>query len=157
MATKSIARKPVSRAVGRRKLSTIPPSLPLARQSRSAQSAIAAIRKGYRFEVWENLRLATGLSQERLARITGIDPSTLRRRKRSGRLDPRESERVERVARIYDMAVRLFGGNADVAREWLNTPDSWLRGATPLDHSETELGAREVEDLIGRIEHGAVA
>lgn len=149
--TKSTATKTSPRAVSRRKLGTIPSlSLP-------AHAALAAIRKGYCFEVWENLRLATGVTRERLARITGIDPSTLRRRQRSGRLDPRQSERVERVARIFDMALRMFGGNAALAREWLNTPDSSLRGAAPLDHCQSEIGAREVEDLIGRIEHGTVA
>jgi len=29
-----------------------------------------------------------------------------------------------------------------------------LGGETPLEYAETEVGAREVEDLLGRIEYG---
>jgi len=32
-----------------------------------------------------------------------------------------------------------------------------LEGKTPLAYARTELGAREVEDLIGRLEHGVVS
>ena len=39
-------------------------------------------------------------------------------------------------------------------RRWLNSPQVGLGGATPLEYAETEVGAREVEDLLGRIEHG---
>ena len=40
------------------------------------------------------------------------------------------------------------------ARSWLNSPQVGLGGAVPLDYAETELGAREVEDLLSRIEYG---
>jgi putative toxin-antitoxin system antitoxin component (TIGR02293 family) len=42
----------------------------------------------------------------------------------------------------------------DNARRWVNSPQVGLGGAIPLDFAETEVGAREVEDLLGRIEHG---
>jgi uncharacterized protein (DUF2384 family) len=34
------------------------------------------------------------------------------------------------------------------------TPQFGLGGAVPLEYAETEVGAREVENLLGRIEHG---
>ena len=40
------------------------------------------------------------------------------------------------------------------ARQWLTSPQYGLGGAVPLEYAETEVGAREVEDLLGRIEHG---
>lgn len=40
------------------------------------------------------------------------------------------------------------------ARRWLSSPQVGLGGAVPLDYAETEVGAREVEDLLGRIEYG---
>ncbi len=40
------------------------------------------------------------------------------------------------------------------ARRWLTSPQVGLGGAVPLDYAETEVGAREVEDLLGRIEYG---
>jgi uncharacterized protein (DUF2384 family) len=36
----------------------------------------------------------------------------------------------------------------------LRSPQIGLGGAVPLAYAETELGAREVEDLLGRIEYG---
>ena len=40
------------------------------------------------------------------------------------------------------------------ARQWLTAPQFGLGGAVPLEYAETEVGAREVEDLLGRIEQG---
>jgi putative toxin-antitoxin system antitoxin component (TIGR02293 family) len=40
------------------------------------------------------------------------------------------------------------------ARQWLASPQLGLGGAIPLDYATTEVGAREVEDLLGRIEYG---
>ena len=42
----------------------------------------------------------------------------------------------------------------DNARQWLTSPQVGLGGAVPLEYAETEVGAREVEDLLGRIEFG---
>jgi uncharacterized protein (DUF2384 family) len=36
----------------------------------------------------------------------------------------------------------------------MTTPCEELDDTSPLDFSRTEIGAREVEDLIGRLEHG---
>jgi len=44
-----------------------------------------------------------------------------------------------------------------LARRWLSSPQRGLGGAVPLDYAETEIGAREVEDLLGRIEYGVYA
>jgi putative toxin-antitoxin system antitoxin component (TIGR02293 family) len=48
----------------------------------------------------------------------------------------------------------LFEGDANAARQWLTAPQPALGGSTPGDYAATELGAREVENLIGRLEHG---
>jgi putative toxin-antitoxin system antitoxin component (TIGR02293 family) len=45
-------------------------------------------------------------------------------------------------------------GSQEVARRWLTHPQFGLGGAAPLDYAETEAGAREVENLLGRIEYG---
>ena len=39
-------------------------------------------------------------------------------------------------------------------RRWLASPQVGLGGAIPLEFAETEVGAREVENLLGRIEYG---
>ena len=43
------------------------------------------------------------------------------------------------------------------ARKWLFSPQVGLGGAVPLEYAETEVGAREVENLLGRIEYGVYA
>lgn len=60
-----------------------------------------------------------------------------------------------RIARLTARAEAVLGDH-DLAREWLRTPNRGLAGATPAAHARTETGAREVEDLLGRLAHGVV-
>ncbi len=46
-----------------------------------------------------------------------------------------------------------FGG-IEAARQWLKSPQRGLGGVIPLDYAQTETGAREVENLLGRIDYG---
>ena len=64
-----------------------------------------------------------------------------------------ESERIYRIARLYDRAVEVFG-DKKMGRKWLKEPVWALGDIPPLEFAETELGAQEVDDLLGRIEHG---
>jgi len=90
---------------------------------------------------------------ERLAHRLGSSRATLHRRKLEGRLGREQSDRVVRFARLMGKAVEVFQTEED-ARRWLTSPQVGLGGAMPLDYAETEVGAREVEDLLGRIEYG---
>jgi putative toxin-antitoxin system antitoxin component (TIGR02293 family) len=56
--------------------------------------------------------------------------------------------------RILALAVELFEGDVKAAKKWLQTPQRALGGAVPLEFASTEAGAKEVENLIGRLEHG---
>jgi uncharacterized protein (DUF2384 family) len=40
----------------------------------------------------------------------------------------------------------------DEARRWLKTPQRGLHGAVPLDYAKTDLGAREVENLLSQLD-----
>jgi putative toxin-antitoxin system antitoxin component (TIGR02293 family) len=90
---------------------------------------------------------------EKLAAKLGISKATLHRRKATGRLDPGESDRVVRFARLMGKAVEVLESK-ESARQWLSAPQFGLGGAVPLDYAETEVGAREAEDLLMRIEYG---
>ena len=90
---------------------------------------------------------------ERLGAMLGLSKATLHRRRSGGRLGSTESDRIVRFARLMGKAVEVMESNEN-ARKWLNSPQVGLGGAMPLDYAETEVGAREVEDLLGRIEHG---
>ena len=77
----------------------------------------------------------------------------MERRKVSGRLLPEESERVYRLAKVVALAESVLGAR-EKARHWLNTPNRALGNVTPLSLLETEAGADEVTNVLGRIEFG---
>ena len=100
-----------------------------------------------------SLRASLDLPMDRLAPLLGISKATLHRRKAAGRLDPAESDRVLRFARLMGRAVEVLETEEN-ARSWLTSPQYGLGGSVPLDYAGTEVGAREVEDLLGRIAYG---
>jgi putative toxin-antitoxin system antitoxin component (TIGR02293 family) len=114
---------------------------------------IRRIQKGLPFSELKALQSKIDLPLEQLAGKLAISRSTLHRRKASGRLSPEESNKVVRFSRLLRQATDLFG-NVEKARAWLKHPQYGLGGAVPLDYAETEVGAREVENLLGRIKYG---
>jgi putative toxin-antitoxin system antitoxin component (TIGR02293 family) len=114
---------------------------------------IRQIQKGLRFTELETLQATIGLPFDQLAAKLCISRSTLQRRKAAGRLSPDESDKVMRLSRLLDHATKVFGG-VEKARAWLKFPQRGLGGAVPLDYAQTEVGAREVDNLLGRIDYG---
>jgi putative toxin-antitoxin system antitoxin component (TIGR02293 family) len=98
-----------------------------------------------------------GLRPAMVGSIVNINEKTLERRlKAHARLKPDESERVARLMRIISLAASVLESE-EHAREWLKRPLRELLGQTPLQVAATEPGAREVERVLGRIEHGIFA
>ncbi|MDP9480807.1 MAG: DUF2384 domain-containing protein [Actinomycetota bacterium] len=115
---------------------------------------VRRVGEGFPYEVLENFRKNVGLGAGEVADLVQINPRTLSRRKREGRLHADESDRVLRLSRVYGRALGLFSGDLDKTSRWLSTPKVALGGESPLDYSRVDVGAQEVVDLIGRIEHG---
>ncbi|MGF1655929.1 MAG: antitoxin Xre-like helix-turn-helix domain-containing protein [Verrucomicrobiales bacterium] len=111
------------------------------------------IRAGLPFAEFDTMAELLGLTAEQLAGHLSISRSTLLRRKKAGFLDMQESDRLVRYARVFSRACEVLGSEA-TARTWLQQPARALDFNGPLSFSETEVGAREVESLLGRIEHG---
>jgi|SRR5437016_10062001 len=122
----------------------------------SSAELIRNLERGLSFHALQSLASHSGLSVARLAPILGIPERTLARRKSSGKLTLDESERLLRLSTVFEKTVELFEGDVAAAVNWLNTPKRALQNHIPLEYSRTELGAREVEDLIGRLEHGVI-
>lgn len=116
--------------------------------------AIRLVGRGLPWSALERFRRAAGWSLAELAPLIQIPLRTLDRRRRERRLRPDESDRLVRLARVFQQARSLFEGNAAGARRWLETPVPAFAGLAPLDLVTTDPGAREVEALIGRLEHG---
>lgn len=106
------------------------------------------IRRGVSVEHLQRLTDRLDLTQETLTRVLGISERTLQRRKDAGRLNPRESDRVERLLRIWRLALRAFDNDENEARGWLTTPKRALDGESPVEHLDTEPGARAVAEML---------
>jgi putative toxin-antitoxin system antitoxin component (TIGR02293 family) len=114
---------------------------------------ISKIREGLPLSEFHVMQDMLGLTEERLGGMLGLSRATLHRRKKTGRLDAAESDRLVRYARLVAQASDALGG-VDAARSWLLAPALAFQGECPLDYADTEMGAREVEALLGRLEHG---
>ena len=106
------------------------------------------------FHAFERFQKNAGLSQAQVSGLMQIAGRTLTRRRAEGRFRPDESDRLLRAGRVFGRALRLFDGDRIAARKWLMSSQPSLGGAIPLRLAETDVGAREVEAIIGRIEHG---
>lgn len=115
---------------------------------------IREIERGLPYRRIEKLISQLDETDAGIARLVQIAPRTLARRKQEGTLKPDESERVDRIDRIFRLATELFEGDKAEAVKWLKEPNRGLANRPPLDFSRTEIGAREVENFIGRLEHG---
>lgn len=80
-----------------------------------------------------------------------VPKTTLERRK--SKLSTEESERTERIARLFVHARRALGTEAE-AREFMTTPHPELDGRTPFDIAKTDLGARRAEGILNALEYG---
>jgi putative toxin-antitoxin system antitoxin component (TIGR02293 family) len=95
------------------------------------------------------------LSAPEAATVLHMPARTLARRRQARKLDPDESDRLYRIARVAGQAVSVFGGE-DKAAMWLRRPNRALNGEPPIHLLDTDVGARQVEDILGRIEHGII-
>lgn len=123
------------------------------RPVRTPEELKAWIRDGLPFASLEAVMKRFGLSREEIAVALDLPPRTLARRKQEQRLQPGESDRLFRLARIAAQATEILGGQVP-AGLWLHSENRALGGQIPLDLLDTDLGARQVEEVLGRIEHG---
>lgn len=114
----------------------------------------ALVEQGLPALTLQELAIALSLSLAQIATAVQIPLRTLERRVASkARLKAAESERALRLGRLFAKAGEVFG-DEDAAAEWFAHPLHALGGRSPLELCGTEPGAREVEQTLGRIEHG---
>lgn len=112
------------------------------------------VRRGLPFAMLDEVAAAAGVGRLALAEVIGLSRTTLSRRRESRVLKSTESDRLVRVARLVAMAHDLMQGDRANARRWLQEPHELIERESPLERASTEVGAREVEELIGRLRHG---
>lgn len=117
----------------------------------SATDSINAIKAGLPYQLFEDLAQELGVSPNVLARTIAVPLRTLQRRKREGLFKADESDRLFRIIRLSERVKEALGvGGAT----WLTEPKLFLGGQTPLDFADTEAGAWEIMQALGRLEHG---
>jgi putative toxin-antitoxin system antitoxin component (TIGR02293 family) len=115
-----------------------------------------AIREGFPAPVVEQLMRASGLTLKELAESLDLSPRSLQRRRSGGRLARFESDRLYRLARIVALANQSLG-KPDLVTRWLRRSNRALGGQAPIASIDTELGARQVESILGRIACGGIS
>ncbi|HEV2505423.1 MAG TPA: antitoxin Xre-like helix-turn-helix domain-containing protein [Mesorhizobium sp.] len=116
------------------------------------------------------VRIEDGLPVKALDRLAGklapgdtqfkyrlIPKATYERRKASNRLSSDEGERLARLARVWTLAVDVWGSDAD-ARDFLFRPHAMLEDRRPVDVViQSEIGAGLVLDVLGGLKYGTAA
>ena len=97
-----------------------------------------------------------GYSEEEIFELVVPKRTLARRRAMSDLLTVEETDKALRLKRIAAQAQRVFG-DRDKANRWLRKPKRELKGETPLAFLASEAGARLVEEMLHRIEHGIFA
>jgi putative toxin-antitoxin system antitoxin component (TIGR02293 family) len=115
-----------------------------------------AIRDGFPPAVVERVMSASGLTLKELANALDLSARSLQRRRRSGKLARYESDRLYRLARLVAIASDYLG-DQERARRWLKRPNRALGGLAPVATIDTEAGARQVENILGRIAYGGIS
>jgi putative toxin-antitoxin system antitoxin component (TIGR02293 family) len=115
-----------------------------------------AVEQGVPLPALEEFAASSGFALKDLLEVV-IPARTLKhRRQRQEPLSLDESDRLARVARVYALAVRVFG-NPEKARRWLSKPKIRFDDQTPLAMLRTDLGGRQVEEMLIQIEEGMFA
>jgi putative toxin-antitoxin system antitoxin component (TIGR02293 family) len=116
----------------------------------------ARIKQGLPYRSLESVRERLRLSVSETATVLHMPARTLARRRQTRKLDPDESDRLYRIARVAAHAVSVFGAE-DKAATWLQRPNRAFNGERPIHLLDTDIGAQQVEDILGRLEYGIVA
>lgn len=110
-------------------------------------------RAGLPYASLDAVSAAFHIDAKDIIRILELPRRTLARRKKERRLHADESDRLLRLGRVAALAEEVLGSREKAGR-WLHEPNTALAGDPPLRRLDSDLGARQVEDVLVRIAHG---
>ena len=123
--------------------------------AKDSLEAIAATRRGVAVAAVDELVKSGRASLAEIDRLV-LPRRTLSHRRKSGALTPEQSDRLIRFAHVIAAAEETFG-TREKAALWLRRPTAALGDQSPISLLDTGEGCREVERLLGRIDHGLAA
>ncbi|MGA2217868.1 MAG: antitoxin Xre-like helix-turn-helix domain-containing protein [Terracidiphilus sp.] len=114
------------------------------------------IERGLPISTLEEFAAYSGFTLKDLLGVV-IPARTLKhRRQRQEPLSLDESDRLARVARIYELAAKVYGDRED-GRKWLSGKKRRFDGKTALEMLRTEAGEQAVRDFLIQIDEGYFA
>lgn len=119
----------------------------------TSEALRAKVEKGLPFRSFKTLEGKMRVNAKTLASMLSIPRTTLSRREKDGVFKIDESDRVYRYADLLAQATEMLG-DEEKASLWLQKERTIFGGHSAIEHAKTEIGAREVEKVIGRIRHG---
>jgi putative toxin-antitoxin system antitoxin component (TIGR02293 family) len=121
-------------------------------RNRGMAGLAAAVERGLPRSALMRVVARAGVTgKARLAFLHRVVPSATF--KRRTRLKLHESEKTERLARVIALG-ELLWDDAQAAQRFISAPHPELGNRAPLDCASTELGARQVEDVVMRAIYG---
>jgi putative toxin-antitoxin system antitoxin component (TIGR02293 family) len=114
------------------------------------------VKAGLPYASLEALIGKFGLAREEAAAALHLPQRTIARRKKEQKLQADESDRLLRLARVGAQAAATLGSE-EKAVQWLRRPNRALGNRAPLDLIDSDIGTRQVEEVLGRIEHGNIS
>jgi putative toxin-antitoxin system antitoxin component (TIGR02293 family) len=115
-----------------------------------------AVKAGLPFASFEALIGKFGLARDEAAAALHLPQRTIARRKKERKLQADESDRLLRLARVSAQVATTLG-SGEKALRWLRRPNRALGNQVPLDLIDSDIGARQIEEVLGRIEHGNIS
>ena len=125
------------------------------RSVRSPEDLAKRVREGLPFSALSAVVQQYGLSRDVVCEILHLSRRNFLRRKQQNRLSPDESDRLYRLARVLAHANRVFEDPEESA-DWIQTPNTALGKQEPLTLLDTDIGVQQVDQVLGRIEHGII-
>lgn len=116
---------------------------------RSALDFDRVIHDGMPVLAFRHVVESLGQPEKTVVEGIGISRTTLARRKQAGRLGFVDSERALRLGSVIALGKVVLGSPGAVGR-WLLKANAALGGQIPLRLLQTDVGAREVEAVLGR-------
>ena len=111
------------------------------------------IERGVPIMLLEEFSNYSGIAMKDLLEVV-IPPRTMKHRsQREQPLNLDESDRLARVARIYELAVKVYGDRDD-GRKWLCGKKGRFDGKTALEMLRTEAGEHAVQEFLIQIDEG---
>jgi len=142
-----LAEKHITAALGGTRL--------LGKVARTPLDLADMIQKGLPTQSVFFLQKQMGLADDDYSLTLGVSSKWLGRHRKNPRehMDANVSDRLYRIARIFTLAEEVLEDKG-AANRWLHRPQSGLGERTPLELMKNDAGAREVEELLYRIEYG---